>query len=810
MSNYSKPPTVSVCMPMYNAALHLQECLDSILSQTFGDFELLIVDDGSTDESVAIVEACNDTRVRLIKNEHDYIASLNLLLAEAKGKYIARMDADDVMMPYRLEVQHGYMEKHPEVGVLGGGLLRFGKAEGRVQPISNVTMYDMVNACCMAHPTVMMRASVLREHGLGYDEHYKYAEDYHLWVQMLKCGVKLRNIEVPLVKYRISDNQVSNKHTARQQALTEEIKRDAAQWLLNHVREVSDENVDIPQSSNLLTIVIPFLNEGEEVRQTVRSVRNTASRDVDIIVINDCSDDGYDYASDLAPFGVTYVRNACRIGAAASKHKGARLARTPYFLLLDAHMRAYTKNWHNMIVDELKQNDNRLLCCQTQALGKDKKNVVYDKNVALTDGAYLLFDQTDFIPGITWLDYRQHGRLPQNMIASVLGAGYAASKRFWSEIRGLEGLMHYGSEEAYISIKAWLHGDGCALLPDVVFGHIYRKAAPYRIISAPAFYNHFVISHTLFPTSLRCKADAVGYRHNKGIYEQIKFWLSMNKPELEQLKHYYADTFHHKFERVLAVNNAASYDKLTMAEHELKRLPLLLEYVKDKAECLDNVNLWNGCMGYLIALCEYDAYAADDSLSDLGAELLERITSTLKMWREYPISFAHGICGIGWGLAYLLRNDYIEGNFEKEFSIIDSKVMELNLERVTDYTFKTGLGGVYCYVAQRLHLAKISHTEVPFDKAYVQSIMVSAQRALKFATDLRTLTHAELILSSEQADWQILPPRLVDVMDFPTFLPEDKAEWSDNFDGALGYLCHLLKILQTQKPVSNLQPCTSI
>ena len=70
-------------MPMYNAALHLQECLDSILSQTFGDFELLIVDDGSNDESVAIAEACSDPRVRLIKNEHDYIASLNLLLAEA-------------------------------------------------------------------------------------------------------------------------------------------------------------------------------------------------------------------------------------------------------------------------------------------------------------------------------------------------------------------------------------------------------------------------------------------------------------------------------------------------------------------------------------------------------------------------------------------------------------------------------------------------------------------------------------------------------------------------------------------------------
>lgn len=785
-------------MPMCNAALHLQECLDSIISQTFGDFELLIVDDGSTDDSVAIVEACNDPRVRLIKNEHNYIASLNLLLTEARGKYIARMDADDVMMPYRLEAQYGYMEKHPDVGVLGGGLLRFGKAEGLVQPIADVTMYDMVNACCMAHPTVMMRASVLHEHGLGYDGYYKYAEDYHLWVQMLKCGVKLRNMEVPLVKYRISDSQISNKHSERQQVLTEEIKRDAARWLLNRVREVSNECVDIPQSNNLLTIVIPFLNEGEEVRQTVRSVRNTAAHDVDIIVINDCSDDGYDYTSDLAPYGVTYVRNAYRIGAAASKQKGARLARTPYFLLLDAHMRAYTKNWHNIILGELQKNDNRLLCCQTQALGKDKKNVVYDKNVALTDGAYLLFDQNDYIPGITWLDYRQHGRLPQNMIACVLGAGYASSKRFWNEIRGLEGLMHYGSEEAYISIKAWLRGDGCALLPDVVFGHIYRKAAPYRIISAPAFYNHFVISHTLFPTSLRCWAEVVGYKHNKVIYEQIKFWLSMNKPELEQLKHYYANTFHHDFKRVLAVNNAASYDKLAMAEHEQKRLPHLLEFVKEKAKCKKDINLWNGCMGYLIALCEYDAYAADDSLSDLGSDLLERITTTLQTWCEYSVSFAHGICGIGWGLAYLLRNNYVEGNFEKEFAQIDNKVMMLNLDRVTDYTFKTGLGGVYCYVSHRLQLAKNYHTESPFDEAYLQCVTTSAQRALKSATDLRTLTYAQLILSQGQDDWQVLPPRLIDAMDFPSYLPEEVAEWTDGFDGALGYLCHLLKILQTQ------------
>ncbi len=101
-------PPVSVCMLMYNASKYLRECIDSVLAQTFQDFEFLIVDDGSTDDSVEIVQSYHDSRIRLIKNKHDYIGSLNILLDEARGKYIARMDADDVMMPMRLKIQFEY------------------------------------------------------------------------------------------------------------------------------------------------------------------------------------------------------------------------------------------------------------------------------------------------------------------------------------------------------------------------------------------------------------------------------------------------------------------------------------------------------------------------------------------------------------------------------------------------------------------------------------------------------------------------------------------------------------------------------
>ena len=122
--------------------------------------------------------------------------------------------------------------------------------------------------------------------------------------------------------------------------------------------------------------MIPFLNEKDEVGNTVRSIRNTAGNHVDIITINDHSDDNYDYQADLAKFKVTYICNSYRIGAAASKEKGTRLVRTPYFLLLDAHMRCFTLDWHNTIVGELQKNDRQILCCQAKALEKNCKNIV--------------------------------------------------------------------------------------------------------------------------------------------------------------------------------------------------------------------------------------------------------------------------------------------------------------------------------------------------------------------------------------------------------------------------------------------------
>ena len=110
-------PAISIVMPMYNSANYIQNSIQSILSQTFRDFELLIIDDGSVDNSIELVCKISDSRIKLHQNKHDFIGSLNLGLNLSGGKYIARMDSDDIMHPDRLKIQYAFMEENPEIDI---------------------------------------------------------------------------------------------------------------------------------------------------------------------------------------------------------------------------------------------------------------------------------------------------------------------------------------------------------------------------------------------------------------------------------------------------------------------------------------------------------------------------------------------------------------------------------------------------------------------------------------------------------------------------------------------------------------------
>lgn len=209
---------VSVLMPVYNGASYLQEAIDSILNQTYHDFELIIVDDGSKDESAAIIarNAAKDSRIVALRNEKNsgICVTLNKGLHIARGEYIVRMDCDDISLPKRIERQVAFMDEHPEVGVSGMNILIFGegisdrKFDFSFTPVA--CKADMLFYPCLAHPAAIMRKTALQQLDMYYDDYYRGMEDFDLWWR-LSLVSKISNMPERLLKYRIHATQETQK-----------------------------------------------------------------------------------------------------------------------------------------------------------------------------------------------------------------------------------------------------------------------------------------------------------------------------------------------------------------------------------------------------------------------------------------------------------------------------------------------------------------------------------------------------------------------------------------------------------------------
>ncbi len=212
-----KLPDISVVLPVYNGEKYIHQAIDSVLTQTLDNFELIIINDGSTDNTINVVESYKDNRIKIINNKHDFINSLNIGISVAAGKYIARMDADDLMTLTRLETQFAYMESNQEVDVCGGWIELFGddedvvKKEESYEKIILKALFENP----MAHPTVMFKTDLrkLFPYGEGiynmYQEGYQHAEDYKLWTDLITKGCKIVNLPMVVLKYRCSESQVT-------------------------------------------------------------------------------------------------------------------------------------------------------------------------------------------------------------------------------------------------------------------------------------------------------------------------------------------------------------------------------------------------------------------------------------------------------------------------------------------------------------------------------------------------------------------------------------------------------------------------
>lgn len=480
-------------MPVYNGAKYIRESIESVLMQTFKDFEFIIVDDGSTDNTESIIKSYIDNRIVYIKKNHSGIAdALNMGIKKSSGKYIVRMDSDDRMYFDRLEYQYNWMENHADVDIMGAGFeWGNGKEETEYFNPGNycVTKQILMNGNKIGHPTVIMRSSSIMKLPFLYEGIYNGAEDYKLWLTASSHGLVIYNNSHIVNYYRQHKEQETIKNYNKSATLAKRIQR-----------AYTNKNEN---SKSKLTVIIPFQNEIYEVEKTVMSVRATAN-DVKIILINDNSTQDYNYKRIAEIFGCDYYENKTNLGVAGSRDFGVAHCTTPYFTLLDAHMRLYDDNWDLQLIKLLDNNKDRILCSNTVIISKDD-NGVYDNEDGhnrLTNvyGAFINMSESGHEYTAKW-SYKNIDNNDNNIIRTpcVLGAAYTSSVEWWNKIGGLHGLIKYGLDEPLMSIKTWLAGGEVLLLKDWGVGHLYRSKFTYPVTCTQVDCNQLFLINMFSP-----------------------------------------------------------------------------------------------------------------------------------------------------------------------------------------------------------------------------------------------------------------------------------------------------------------------
>ena len=220
MASHLTPPIVTVLLPVYNGERYLRAAVESILHQTFESFELLIVDDGSTDGTEAICRSFTDPRIRVVRHETNagLVSALNSVIDLIATKYVARMDADDVSLPDRLARQVAFLESRSDIAACGSWAREL--VDGRLRDIMRLPTGEYLRQTAwrpvpIFHPTACLRTEVLRE--LRYRTDYVHAEDYDLWLRLCRLH-RIDNVPKVLLHYRIHQASVSHAYPALQRS----------------------------------------------------------------------------------------------------------------------------------------------------------------------------------------------------------------------------------------------------------------------------------------------------------------------------------------------------------------------------------------------------------------------------------------------------------------------------------------------------------------------------------------------------------------------------------------------------------------
>ena len=227
-------------MPVYNIEQYVARAISSILEQTYQNLELLVIDDCSKDLTLEKITQYKDPRIKLIKNNKNMgiSISLNKGIHASKGKYIARMDGDDISLPDRIEKQCNFMEENPQIGILGTGYYVIDENGGRkkafIYPTENIEIrWKLLTGPVFPHPTAMVRKKVLLKNDILYSENLLTAQDYDLWIRLMNY-TEGTNLPIPLLEYHQHSKRVSLLKSVNQERVRLIVSAQALSNLIKH------------------------------------------------------------------------------------------------------------------------------------------------------------------------------------------------------------------------------------------------------------------------------------------------------------------------------------------------------------------------------------------------------------------------------------------------------------------------------------------------------------------------------------------------------------------------------------------------
>lgn len=554
--------------------------------------------------------------------------------------------------------------------------------------------------------------------------------------------------------------------------------------------------------SPLLTIIIPFLNEKEEVANTVQNIRTYSnSDDIVILLINDASDDGYNYQKVAETYHTEYILNPVRLGVAASRNLGVAHSHTPYVMLLDAHMRFYDNKWMSRIIDELEKDEKVLLCCQTKGLAIVDGKLIEIRNRPLSYGAYVNLYTGRLLFECQWIfnEDKETTDLQTIRIPCVLGATYCCSKEYWQYLRGVEGLECYGNDEPYISIKVYLDGGSCKLLKDVVVGHIYRDTPPYVLGDYSRIYNRLLLSELLLPEDYKARffSQLISYYFHYN-YKDALFLIYENRRRIEALKRYYKGIFKYDFYYYEELNcRCVNFTDIVENREEL--LKDIAHHVILNTNLTSGIGLLSGKTGIVLFLYHYSRYSGNEIYSQLAEKVLEDVFNYINA--NTLLDFYDGLMGIGWAVEYLYQNGFIQGDTNDILEDVDKKVIELFSPAIEDLNLNKGLGGIVHYVLARLYTIEKEGKKNPFTIDFLQQLYERVKSILdnkikdsdSLAIFIRFLTYVEKLTP-------IQSPSIYDIIYLRIPVEEYRPEkYVSGLDGNSG--AGLKLIFEQRKPV---------